>query len=158
MSNAGRSFAVALAVACLTGAAGSAHAEQTTARTCVTMIQTNIGPVRVLRKIGPKQPCPAGEELYTWQRTGFTWKDVWSPTTTYDQFDAVSLGGSSYLSLIASNVGNDPESSPGAWAILALEGAAGPTGATGATGADGATGATGTDGTAGPTGATGADG
>lgn len=154
-------YAVAVAVTCLTAIAGTAGAQPVTARTCITTIDTNIGPVKVLRKIGPKQSCPVGEVLYTWQRTGFTWKDVWSPTTTYDQYDAVSLGGSSYVSLIPGNVGNDPESSPAAWGVLALEGDVGPTGATGATGDPGAagdTGPTGADGTAGPTGADGATG
>ena len=138
-----------------------AQAQQTTARTCITSIQTNIGEVKVLRKIGPKQSCPAGEDLYTWERTGFAWKDVWSPTATYKTNDAVSLGGTSYLSLVDGNVGNDPETSPAQWAILALEGAEGPTGAdgaTGPTGADGATGPTGATGATGPTGANGSTG
>ena len=71
------------ALALFTAVAKPAEADTDTARTCITTIQTNIGNVRVLRKIGPKQSCPAGDELYTWQRTGFAWRDVWSPTTTY---------------------------------------------------------------------------
>ncbi len=148
----------------------TAHAQQTTARTCIATISTNSGNVTVLRKIGPKQDCPAGETLYTWERTGFAWKDVWDSGTTYKLNDAVSLGGTSYLSLVDSNLNNDPETSPSEWAILALEGADGATGAdgangvTGPTGADGANGATGptgdpgTAGAAGATGPTGADG
>lgn len=161
MSRVPRYFAVAVAMACLTITADTARAQTAPARTCITTIETNIGSVRVLRKIGPKQPCPAGEELYTWQRTGFAWKDVWSPTTTYKQNDAVSLGGTSYLSLVADNLGNDPETSPASWAILALEGAAGatgPTGANGPTGDAGPTGTAGSVGPAGPTGPSGADG
>jgi len=126
--------------------------------------------MNVLRKIGPKASCPAGETLYTWERTGFVWRDVWSPSTTYKINDAVSLGGTSYISVADGNLNNDPETTPGAWAILALGGADGPTGpagATGATGADGLNGATGPagptgedgqDGATGPTGATGATG
>ena len=146
------------ALTLLAAVAPPAEADNDTARTCITTIQTNIGPVRVLRKLGPKQTCPAGEDLYTWQRTGFQWKDVWSSSTTYAVNDAVSLGGTSYLSLIDGNLNNPPDSSPADWAILALEGAAGPTGATGATGVAGATGATGATGTAGATGVTGATG
>lgn len=182
MSNQQKLRALALAVT-LVGIAWPAHGQETeaqnTARTCLATIRSDIGPVRVLRKLGPKQECPAGEPLYTWQRTGFAWRDVWSPTTTYGVNDAVSLGGTSYLSLVADNLNNDPETSPDAWAILALEGAdgatgptgdtgptgatgptgdAGPTGPTGADGATGATGATGGDGAIGPTGPTGADG
>jgi len=133
-------------------------AQQTTARTCITTISTNSGDVRVLRKIGPKQSCPAGEELYTWERTGFAWKDVWSPSTTYKLNDAVSLGGTSFLSLVDGNLNNDPETSPAEWAILALEGAAGPTGADGNDGATGPTGENGANGIAGAAGAPGATG
>jgi len=139
----------------------TAHAQQTTARTCIATISTNSGNVTVLRKIGPKQDCPAGETLYTWERTGFAWKDAWDSGTTYKLNDAVSLGGTSYLSLVDDNLNNDPDTSPSEWAILALEGADGATGPTGDDGADGVTGPTGDPGAAGmtgPTGATGADG
>jgi len=146
---------VLAAVAVVGVGAWDADAQQTTARTCITSITTNIGEVTVLRKIGPKQSCPGGETLYTWERTGFAWQDVWSAATTYKVNDAVSLGGTSYLSLVDSNLNNDPETSPSEWAILALEGDTGPTGADGS---DGATGATGATGDAGATGATGADG
>jgi BclB C-terminal domain-containing protein len=132
-----------------------ALAQQTTARTCITTISTSSGNVTVLRKIGPKQSCPNGETLFTWERTGFAWRDVWSETTTYKVNDAVSLGGTSYLSLIDDNVGNDPETSPHAWAILALEGAPGATGADGAVGPTGPPGPTGPAGDVGPTGAQG---
>jgi hypothetical protein len=60
-----------LAVATVVGSSAlEASAQQTTARTCITDIATNIGTVRVLRKIGPKQSCPVGEDLYTWERSG----------------------------------------------------------------------------------------
>ena len=155
----GYGFVVAEALAAVVVAAGfavpQAEAQQTTARTCVTSISTNIGEVTVLRKIGPKQSCPSGETLYTWERTGFAWRDVWSSATTYKLNDAVSLGGTSYLSLVDGNLNNDPETSPSEWAILALEGAEGATGPTGEDGDEGATGATGPTGDAGATGATG---
>ena len=111
---------------CLSPSAWCRHRHsRRTARTCITTISTDIGPVNVLRKIGPKQDCPSGETLYTWERTGFSWRDVWSSSTTYKVNDAVSLGGTSYLSLVDDNLNNDPETSPGEWAILALEGADG---------------------------------
>lgn len=125
------------------------------ARTCIATIQTDVGKMSVLRKIGPKATCPAGETLYTWERTGFAWRDVWSPTTTYKVNDAVSLGGSTFLSLVDDNLGNDPETSPNEWAVLALEGDSGPTGPTGESGADGPTGPPGPTGDAGADGATG---
>src|SRR5512142_2188575 len=108
-----------VALAAVVGSSAlDAAAQQTTARTCITDIETNIGSVRVLRKIGPKQDCPVGESLYTWERTGFAWRDVWSSSTTYKVNDAVSLGGTSYLSLVDDNLNHDPESSPSQWAIL----------------------------------------
>ena len=152
-----RTIAWTLALAACLGESSIAAAQSppNPARTCITEIQTNIGPVKVLRKIGPKQSCPAGENLYTWERTGFAWKDVWSPAVTYKVNDAVSVGGTSYLSIVDGNLNNDPETSPAAWAILALEGATGPTGPSGATGATGSTGSTGATGSSGATGPTG---
>ena len=144
-------FAVG-AVLALSAAKAVWAADVPAARTCITTIQTDLGAMNVLRKIGPKQSCANGETLYTWERTGFAWQDVWSPSTTYAVNDAVSLGGTSYLSLVDDNLNNDPETSPAAWAILALEGAEGPTGATGPDGATGPSGPTGADGTTGPTG------
>jgi BclB C-terminal domain-containing protein len=132
-----------------------AYAQQTTARTCIATVSTNSGNVTVLRKIGPKQSCPNGEQLFTWERSGFAWRDAWENTTTYKVNDAVSLGGTSYLSLVDDNVGNDPETSPDAWAILALEGAPGPTGADGEVGPAGPPGPDGPQGPAGENGATG---
>jgi hypothetical protein len=102
-----------------------------------------------------------------------TFKGVWSPTETYELGEAVSFGGSSYVSLTAGNLGHDPATDPAAWALLAAMGATGatgatgpigapgpvgPTGAAGATGATGPAGTTGATGPAGPTGATGAAG
>jgi hypothetical protein len=69
--------------------------------------------------------------------------------TSYAVADAVSFGGSTYVSLVADNFGNTPDQSPAEWAVLAAEGAAGPAGPAGAAGAPGAVGAIG------PAGATG---
>jgi Collagen triple helix repeat (20 copies) len=76
----------------------------------------------------------------------------YSSTTNYALHDAVSFGGSTYVSLVAGNVGNTPSSSPAQWALLVAQGAAGPAGATGATGPAGPTGATGVAGAVGPQG------
>jgi Collagen triple helix repeat (20 copies) len=73
-------------------------------------------------------------------------------TTNYGLHDAVSFGGSTYISLIAGNVGNTPDQSPAQWAVLAAQGPAGPVGAAGLAGVPGATGATGAQGPAGPQG------
>jgi hypothetical protein len=76
----------------------------------------------------------------------------YASTTNYALHDAVSFNGSTYVSLIAGNVGNTPDASPTQWAVLAAQGPAGPVGATGPAGAPGAAGATGAIGPAGPQG------
>jgi len=133
-------------------------AAQNMARTCLTTIDVGDGPIKILRKIGPKQTCRPNEQLFEWQRTGFKWRDVWSSSTTYALNDAVSLGGTSYISRVDDNLNHDPETSPDEWGILALEGAAGATGADGAAGNVGPAGPTGATGEAGADGATGATG
>jgi uncharacterized protein (TIGR03437 family) len=56
---------------------------------------------------------------------GLNWRQAWSMGTTYAVNDAVSSGGSSYISLQAGNAGNAPASSPAFWSVLAQAGAAG---------------------------------
>jgi hypothetical protein len=73
-------------------------------------------------------------------------------TTNYGLHDAVSFGGSTYVSLIAGNVGNTPSSSQAQWAVLAAQGPVGPVGAAGPPGPAGAAGATGAMGPVGPQG------
>jgi hypothetical protein len=76
----------------------------------------------------------------------------YASTTNYGLHDAVSFGGSTYVSLIAGNVGNTPSLSPAQWAVLAAQGPAGPVGPAGPAGAAGAPGATGATGPTGPAG------
>ncbi len=89
---------------------------------------------------------------------GLAWQGAWSSATSYAVNDAVSYGGTSYLSVVVGNVGQRPDLYPAAWSVLAQAGAAGATGATGATGAAGAAGPQGPAGATGGTGATGAAG
>jgi uncharacterized protein (TIGR03437 family) len=56
---------------------------------------------------------------------GMTWRQAWNIGNTYAVNDAVSAGGSSYISLQAGNVGHPPASSPAFWSVLAQAGAAG---------------------------------
>ncbi|HVX67597.1 MAG TPA: hypothetical protein VHA11_13380 [Bryobacteraceae bacterium] len=53
---------------------------------------------------------------------------TWSNSTTYATGDAVFYNGSSYISLSAGNIGNNPASGT-PWALLAQQGAIGPVGA-----------------------------
>ncbi len=70
-------------------------------------------------------------------------------STNYGLSDAVSYGGSTYVSLASFNVGNAPDESAADWAVLAAQGLQG------AIGANGANGLQGPAGVAGPAGATG---
>ena len=87
--------------------------------------------------------------------TSVTFQGAWSNTTTYAQNAAVSYDGSSYISLIANNTGNEPDTSTSQWSVLAQQGAtgpAGPAGSQGPAGPQGNTGDTGPQGEQGPTG------
>ena len=76
----------------------------------------------------------------------------YSSTTNYGLHDAVSYGGSTYVSLVAGNVGKSPDVSPAQWALLAAQGPAGPVGAQGPQGVAGPTGVPGATGATGPQG------
>jgi collagen type VII alpha len=89
---------------------------------------------------------------------GMVWQGAWSSGMNYAVDDAVSYGGTSYLSLTAGNVGQRPDLSPTNWAVLAQAGVAGASGAVGATGGVGVAGPAGVAGSIGATGATGAAG
>lgn len=98
------------------------------------------GPQGVQGPVGPQGPPVAH---YTGN---------YSSATNYALNDAVSYNGSTYISLIASNVGNTPALTPSQWAVLAAQGGAGPAGAAGPQGPAGLTGATGATGATGPQG------
>jgi hypothetical protein len=92
---------------------------------------------------------------------GLSFQGAYSSVVNYGLADGVSYGGAGYVSLVANNVGNTPDQSPGKWVLFAAAGATGATGVqgvTGATGAQGAQGVQGVMGPVGPTGATGAQG
>jgi hypothetical protein len=123
--------------------------------------------------VGPTGPTGVTGPTGATGATGppVTFVGAWSNTATYSAGDSVSyIDGSSYISLVAGNNGNTPNSNPTQWGLLAQAGGtgaagatgatgpAGPTGPQGPTGATGATGATGPAGLTGPQGATGATG
>jgi hypothetical protein len=89
---------------------------------------------------------------------GFTWRGAWLTDETYDSGDAAAFGGSSYVSLIDANLGNQPDTSPESWDLLAQKGDTGAMGLPGATGAPGPPGDTGPQGSTGPQGPQGATG
>jgi hypothetical protein len=81
-------------------------------------------------------------------------RGAWNNATSYAAGDAVSFGGSSYVSLSGSNMGNSP-SSGGPWAVLAQQGSPGTTGPAGPSGPSGPPGGVGSGGPAGPSGPSG---
>jgi hypothetical protein len=81
-----------------------------------------------------------------------TFQGTWLQTTPYNLGDAIFYSGSSYISLVAGNLGNQPDQSQSQWALLAQQGT---TGATGSQGPQGLPGAMGPQGPLGQTGAQG---
>ena len=72
---------------------------------------------------------------------------AWSSSTAYVPYEIVSLGGSSYICILANTNETPPNSTY--WSVIAQQGA---TGSTGSTGSTGPTGPAGSTGAAGPTG------
>lgn len=66
-----------------------------------------------------------------------SYQGTYAGGSTYALGDVVFYSGSSYVSLIDSNIGNQPDTHPSQWAVFAAQGATGSTGSTGATGATG---------------------
>jgi hypothetical protein len=89
---------------------------------------------------------------------GLVYQGAYSSTTNYALGDVVVWGGSSYVSLVASNHGQTPGVNPGVWGILTAQGPAGATGGAGPMGATGASGALGPVGPPGEQGNAGAQG
>jgi len=74
--------------------------------------------------------------------TGYVPKGAYSAATTYALNEAVTYNGSLYASIIAGNLGNEPDTSTAAWLLIVSKGK---DGAAGAAGADGAAGEAGAD-------------
>jgi hypothetical protein len=72
-----------------------------------------------------------------------SFQGAWSNATTYGVGSAVFFNGSSYISLVASNLGNQPDTSTTEWSLLAQQGATGANGQQGIQGFMGQTGANG---------------
>ncbi len=85
---------------------------------------------------------------------GFTWLGDWSSATTYITNDVVTHNGSTYISKVSANTGNEPDLNPTYWDVLAAS-SAGPQGPTGPTGPQGPIGLTGPQGIQGVAGTTG---
>jgi hypothetical protein len=124
----------------LQGIAGQAGAQGLSGATGAQGLQGPMGPQGI--------PGPVG----------LSFQGTYSSVVNYGLADGVLYGGAGYVSLVAGNLGNTPDQSPGKWALFAAAGATGATGPQGATGAIGAQGSQGLQGVAGPVGPTGATG
>lgn len=82
-------------------------------------------------------------------------KGNWDVATTYALNDFVNYDGKAYVSMVAANVGLQPDTNPDAWMQFAVEGAQGPQGIQGPVGPQGAQGPKGEQGVKGEKGDTG---
>lgn len=82
-------------------------------------------------------------------------KGNWDVATTYALNDFVNYDGKAYVSMVAANVGLQPDTNPNAWMQFAVEGAQGPQGIQGPVGPQGAQGPKGEQGIKGEKGDTG---
>lgn len=76
-------------------------------------------------------------------------KGNWNVATTYALNDFVNYDGKAYVSMVAANVGLQPDTNPDAWMQFAVEGAQGPQGIQGPVGPQGAQGPKGEQGVTG---------
>lgn len=108
--------------------------------------------------VGPQGPAGVQGVSGDKGAPGLGYVGTYKSTANYGVSDVVGFQGSSYISLLASNHGNTPSSSPIQWGLLAQAqvGATGAMGTAGTTGATGPSGAQGPPGPAGPPGSSGA--
>jgi hypothetical protein len=69
---------------------------------------------------------------------GAVWRSTWAAGTAYVQNDVVERNGSSYVCMVATSTGQDPETTPASWTLVAAEGSVGPQGPDGPQGVSGA--------------------
>lgn len=143
---------VVLAATGPAGATGAQGPQGVPGSTGSQGIQGAQGPKGDTGAAGPMGPVgPAGNG------SGLGYRGAYDSAVNYVVNDMVVSQGSSYISLVAGNVGNTPGLSPVQWGLVAQAGL-GLVGATGATGLQGPPGLTGPQGPVGATGATGAAG
>ncbi len=74
------------------------------------------GPQGLQGNIGPIGPA------------GLNWQKEWNPSTIYNFVDGVTFNGSSYISLLQSNINNPPDGGSPSWSLLSRAGATGAAG------------------------------
>lgn len=102
-------------------------------------------------------------QIITYPPTGggtvnILWLGTYNPATNYAVNSGVTYQGIGYVSIVANNQGNTPNSSPTFWQVITVPGATGPQGVQGIQGIQGNPGGAGPSGPSGPGGASGAPG
>jgi Collagen triple helix repeat (20 copies) len=149
---------VVLATAGATGAQGPQGVQGPTGPQGIQGAQGPKGDTGAAGPMGPAGPAGNG--------SGLGYRGTYDSTANYAVNNMVVFQGSSYISLMAGNVGNTPGLSPVQWGLVAqagvgtagAQGAPGPQGPQGLTGPAGAMGAKGDTGAAGAAGAPGSPG
>lgn len=118
----------------LTGPAGPKGEKGDTGTQGLQGIQGPQGPQGLQGPTGPK-----GDKGDT-GLAEFNIKGNWNVATTYALNDFVNYDGKAYVSMVAANVGLQPDTNPNAWMQFAVEGAQGPQGVQGPVGPQGAQG------------------
>ena len=124
----------------------------------VTLTQGNNAYVTLGNDCEPNKEVVADAIRFVKQKTSLAFKGEWASGNTYGMDDVTFYNGSSYVSLIDPNTGNQPDTSTTAWTMLIQTGATGPQGEPGATGPQGPQGEPGATGPQGPQGEPGATG
>jgi hypothetical protein len=103
---------------------------------------------------------PTGSTGTTGESGALVMKGAWSAIVSYSINDCVTHDGSSYVSIVNSNLNHEPSGTDAYWQLMGSIGGTGPTGSTGASGASvtGPTGPSGSAGVTGPTGPSGSNG
>lgn len=118
----------------LTGPAGPKGEKGDTGTQGLQGIQGSQGPQGLQGPTGPK-----GDKGDT-GLAELNIKGNWNVATTYALNDFVNYDGKAYVSMVAANVGLQPDTNPNAWMQFAVEGAQGPQGVQGPVGPQGAQG------------------
>jgi hypothetical protein len=111
------------------------------------------GPAGATGAVGPIGPAGPVGATGAAGATGpqgppISFQGTYAAGTSYALGAAVYFNGSSYISLISANKGNQPDINPASWSLLAQQGAQGLPGPTGPQGPAGTNGTNGTNGTA----------
>ncbi|MGA7156433.1 MAG: DNRLRE domain-containing protein, partial [Acidobacteriaceae bacterium] len=101
----------------------------------VTGVEGPVGSSGATGAAGPAGPTgpqgPAGPQGLPGASGGIAYQGTYAAATNYGLGDVVQYGGSSWISLVTGNLGNEPDLVPAAWGVVAAQGSQGPAGVAG---------------------------